>query len=96
MLKESPHHFLPSCLQQVPIHTQDSHRSENHVRSQKIHAAIAQGNTRFEICQLVAKGVRITHRQGTRLEDSITQVLGMLKLQAASVPPVAGVLNTRA
>ena len=40
-----------------------------------------KGNNRFEICQLVSKGVRITHKHGTRLEDSIGEVLRHLGLQ---------------
>ena len=48
------------------------------MRSAQIHKAITQGNSRFEICQLVSKGVRITHKNGTRMEDSIGNVLGHL------------------
>ena len=48
------------------------------MRSKQVHIAVAQGNNRFEICRKVGKGVRITHKSGTRLEDSINQVLGML------------------
>ncbi len=48
------------------------------MRSAQVHKAITQGNTRFEICQLVSKGVRITHKGGTRMEDSIGTVLGSL------------------
>jgi hypothetical protein len=48
------------------------------VRSEQIHIAIAQGNTRFEICRLVSRGLKITHKPGTRLEDSIGNVLTLL------------------
>lgn len=48
------------------------------MRSEQIHIAIAQGNTRFEICSLVSKGLKITHRRGVRFEESIGAVLGML------------------
>jgi hypothetical protein len=40
--------------------------------------AIAQGNTRFEICGLVSKGLKIMHQRGVRFEDTIGDVLGML------------------
>ena len=62
------------------------------MRSTQIHQAITQGNSRFEICQLVAKGVRITHKGGTRMEDSIGMVLGTLGTHPATscrVPPSA-------
>lgn len=54
------------------------------MRSEQIHTAIAKGNNRFEICQKVGKGVRITHKSGTRLQDSITQMLGRLGSEPAS------------
>jgi hypothetical protein len=52
------------------------------MRSNQIHVAIAQGNNRFEICQLTSKGVHIVHKPGVRTEDSINQVLGMLRRRA--------------
>ena len=55
------------------------------MRSEQIHRAITQGNNRFEICQLVAKGVRLGHRSGTRFEDSIGEVLGHLGHHKASI-----------
>jgi hypothetical protein len=45
------------------------------MRSNNIHCALARGMNRFEVCQLVAKGVRATHRTGARFEDSINDVL---------------------
>ncbi len=45
------------------------------MRSEQIHCALKQGHNRFEICHLVAKGVRLTHRPGGRFEDSIGDVL---------------------
>jgi hypothetical protein len=30
---------------------------------------------RFEVCQLVSKGVKATHKTGSRFEDSINDVL---------------------
>jgi uncharacterized protein YoaH (UPF0181 family) len=48
------------------------------MRSNKIHRALAQGMNRFEVCQLVSKGVKATHKTGGRFEDSINDVLQYL------------------
>lgn len=48
------------------------------MRSVEIHRALAQGLCRFEVCQLVSKGVRATHKTGSRFEDSINDVLRYL------------------
>jgi uncharacterized protein YoaH (UPF0181 family) len=48
------------------------------MRSDKIHRALAQGMNRFEMCQLVSKGVKATHKTGSRFEDSINDVLHYL------------------
>ena len=45
------------------------------MRSDKIHRALAHGMNRFEVCQMVAKGVKATHKTGSRFEDSINDVL---------------------
>jgi len=45
------------------------------MRSDQIHRALAQGINRFEVCQLVSKGVKATHKTGLRFEDSINDVL---------------------
>jgi hypothetical protein len=45
------------------------------MRSDQIHRALAQGMNRFEVCQLVSKGVKATHKTGSRFEDSINDVL---------------------
>ena len=45
------------------------------MRSDQIHRALARGINRFEVCQLVSKGVRRTHKVGSRFEDSINDVL---------------------
>ncbi|MGC9157433.1 MAG: hypothetical protein ACP5FH_00480 [Terracidiphilus sp.] len=51
------------------------------MRSDKIYRVLAQGMSRFEVCQLVAKGVRATHKTGGRFEDSINDVLQHLSAQ---------------
>jgi uncharacterized protein YoaH (UPF0181 family) len=48
------------------------------MRSDQIHRALAHGMNRFEVCQLVAKGVKATHKTGGRFEDSINDVLQYL------------------
>lgn len=48
------------------------------MRSDQIHRALAQGMNRFEVCQLVSKGVKATHKTGGRFEDSINDVLQYL------------------
>ena len=48
------------------------------MRSEQIHRALSQGINRFEVCQLVSKGVRRTHKTGSRFEDSINDVLDYL------------------
>jgi hypothetical protein len=48
------------------------------MRSDKIHRVLAQGLNRFEVCQLVSKGVKATHKTGSRFEDSINDVLQYL------------------
>ena len=48
------------------------------MRSNQIHRALAQGMNRFEVCLLVSKGVKATHKTGGRFEDSINDVLQFL------------------
>jgi hypothetical protein len=48
------------------------------VRSDKVHLALSYGNTRYEICNMVAKGIRATHKDGMRTEESINRVLGLI------------------
>ena len=63
-----------------PRHSRHNHscRPEFVMRSDQIHRALAQGMNRFEVCQLVAKGVKATHKTGGRFEDSINDVLQYL------------------
>jgi uncharacterized protein YoaH (UPF0181 family) len=51
------------------------------MRSDRIHRALAQGINRFEVCQLVSKGVKATHKTGSRFEDSINDVLDYIGSQ---------------
>jgi hypothetical protein len=48
------------------------------MRSDKIRGIVSQGINRYEVCQLVDKGVKVFHRNGTRFEDSINDVLQYL------------------
>jgi hypothetical protein len=62
------------------------------MRSDQIHRALSQGINRFEVCQLVSKGVKATHKTGSRFEDSINDVLTYLgaheRTQASLHAPV--------
>lgn len=63
------------------------------MRSDQIHKALSQGMNRFEVCQLVAKGVRVTHKTGSRFEDSINDVLeylGTHDVPSGGLHPAAG------
>lgn len=53
------------------------------MRSDQIHRALAQGINRFEVCSLVSKGVRRTHKLGLRFEDSINSVLNTINARQA-------------
>lgn len=48
------------------------------MRSNQIHNALAHGINRFEVCQLVSKGVKAIHKSGGRFEDSINNILQYL------------------
>ncbi|MGA3333654.1 MAG: hypothetical protein ABSC62_05760 [Terracidiphilus sp.] len=48
------------------------------MRSDQIHRALARGINRFEVCRLVSKGVKVTHKTGSRFEDSINNMLQYL------------------
>jgi hypothetical protein len=48
------------------------------MRSDQIHRVLSHGINRFEVCSLVSKGVRRTHKTGARFEDSINDVLQYL------------------
>jgi hypothetical protein len=52
------------------------------MRSERVYRAIEHGMSRYEVCQIVAKGVKATHKSGTRFEDSINNVLD--KMSAAN------------
>jgi uncharacterized protein YoaH (UPF0181 family) len=63
------------------------------MRSDQIHRALAQGINRFEVCQLVSKGVKATHKTGGRFEDTINDALEYLgnnksDMSAIHTPPV--------
>jgi hypothetical protein len=74
------------------------------MRSDQIHRALAHGINRFQVCQLVSKGVKATHKTGSRFEDSINDVLEYLgthdtpeaSLHPAAAPVSAESLETAA
>jgi hypothetical protein len=49
------------------------------MRSNQVHIAVEQRANRYQICGLASKGVKITHKSGERMADSINRVLGMLR-----------------
>ena len=61
------------------------------MRSDKIHLALSYGNTRFEICNMIAKGMRATHAAGQRTEESIDRVLDLIgpKMIGPRLPTVS-------
>lgn len=59
------------------------------MRSDKIHLALSFGNSRFEICKMIAKGMRATHVNGERTEESIDRVLALIGAKRAEVRPLA-------
>jgi len=69
------------------------------MRSDQIHRALSQGINRFEVCQLVSKGVKVTHKTGGRFEDSINEVLNYLGAhprQSGDLHPAPKVLKPAA
>jgi len=69
------------------------------MRSDQIHRALAQGINRFEVCQLVSKGVKVTHKTGGRFEDSINDVLqyiGTHPKQTGGIHPASKALEPAA
>lgn len=68
------------------------------MRSEKIHRALLRGMNRFEVCQLVSKGVKATHKTGSRFEDSINDVLqylGTHDVPSEGLHPVQGATSLR-
>ena len=68
------------------------------MRSNQIHRALAQGINRFEVCQLVSKGVKATHKTGSRFEDSINDVLqyiGTHETPKATLHPAMAKINVK-
>lgn len=57
------------------------------MRSEQVHTAIFGGHTRFQICQRVSEGVRIMHRNGTRMADSIGTVFDHLAIHTCDPAP---------
>jgi hypothetical protein len=54
------------------------------MRSDRVYRAIEGGMSRFQVCQIVAKGVKATHKTGTRFEDSINNVLDCMNTSSAA------------
>ena len=57
------------------------------MRSEQIHRVLEQENNRFQICRLVSRGLKLSHKSGTRIEDSIGIELTRMGLFTAVAPP---------
>ena len=55
------------------------------MRSDQVHRALAQGSNRYEVCQLVSKAVKVTHKTGSRFEDTINDALSYLGSHESNV-----------
>lgn len=53
------------------------------MRSEQIHRVLEQENNRFQICRLVSRALKLTHKSGTRIEDSIG--IELIRLGTTSV-----------
>jgi hypothetical protein len=59
------------------------------LRSEKFHLALSHGNSRFEMCNMIAKGMRATHVNGTRMADTINKVMVVMDPKpVVRVPPI--------
>ena len=47
--------------------------------------AMCQSSNRYEVCHLASKGVQAVHKRGERIQDSINEVMGILRAGAPSV-----------
>jgi hypothetical protein len=43
--------------------------------SDQIHRALAKGHSRFQVCRMTAKGVKVMHKPGSRFEETISTAL---------------------
>ena len=59
------------------------------MRSEQIYRVLEQENNRFQICRLVSRALKVTHKNGTRIEDSIGVELVRLGAIAALAPRTA-------
>jgi hypothetical protein len=53
------------------------------MRSEQVYAALKQGRSRYEICQLVFMSVRRCHKPGLRFQDTINSTLVQVGSMAA-------------
>ena len=65
------------------------------MRSEQVHKILLRDNNRFGICRTASEHLRLLHRPGTRVGDSIGQVLSSMATQNIVLPvPVSPSLNT--
>ena len=58
------------------------------MRSDNVYRALEHGRSRFEICQVVSKRVKRSHRPGSRFQDTINDTLLHVP-EPAQVPAAA-------
>lgn len=85
-LRYSPSFLSFKISDEPEAHAASTSRIGDFVRSDKIHLALSYGNNRFEICNMVAKGIRVTHKAGMRTEESIDRVLGLIGPRLIPIP----------
>ena len=61
------------------------------MRSGQVYVAVARDSNRFQLCRMVSRGVRVTHQDGTRIEDSIGSILETIGAHTCEEP---GSFNT--
>ena len=77
-LRSSPPFLSFNLPDESEAHASSTCTAGDPMRSDKIHLALSYGNTRFEICNMIAKGMRATHAAGQRTEESIDRVLDLI------------------
>lgn len=59
------------------------------MRTSQVHRAMAQDSNRFQLCRVVARGTRVSHREGDPVQKSIGNILeklGALPIKNATTP----------
>lgn len=60
------------------------------MRSENVFCALKYGRSRYEICQIVSKGVRRLHKPGSRFQDTINYTLAHIPTPAEGLEAIPG------